>query len=108
MNPNHINKTLAESVMGAETRGSGKHGLIILCGEDQDYWSHGNWNPATDANHLNQCIAVAAKDDNLWRMFSNRLWRYCEDRDDCTIPAALLLPTLTLATLLCEAYEETL
>ena len=65
------------------------------------------WSPATDANHLNQCIEFASGDGKLWAAFTQRI-------SDNKPKAAgiwgrywpIILPTLTLATLLCEAYEE--
>ena len=98
-----INEQCA-AMMGFKDVGITAGGMVFYYNEagDVEYFL-----PATNRDHLQMCIEFAAKDETLWRRFSNRLWWYCEDRDDCTIPAALLLPTLTLATLLVEAWEET-
>lgn len=114
MKPNHINEQCA-AMLGWHS--SGHHRSIACwmknangCEVTTGYvvtGDHGVFSPATNPAHLQMCIEFAAKDDKLWHRFSCKVWYSCHDAGDCTVTAALLLPTLTLATLLVEAWEET-
>lgn len=116
MKPNHVNEQCAQ-LMGWKFFQTGEqlpHGKYA---GGPGWWTGSTFvwvkafTPRTNRDHLQMCIEFAAKDEDLWARFNWRVWKLVpqktKDSMISTAVFALTLPTLTLATLLVEAWEET-
>lgn len=117
MKPNHINEQCA-AMLGWKLIGLGEITPLATVSQEYAYWDGGSrkmtmaeWKAATNRDHLQLCVEFAAKDRSLWGKFSHsviiKLMAVGYPPNEDSIVNCLLLPTLTLATLLAEAWEET-